>query len=102
MDDIALYPGYCYEQDPNTPIENPLDGDLCIGFEELLDIYNHNLGPDCICGTSDDGPKDEFYCPPGYEYDYNLCQCKPTTECFALCENILEVPNPLVCGECLS
>ena len=53
-----------------------------------------------MAGTDDDGPKDPFYCPPDYLFDYDLCECLSTTPCFIPCPPPSQ-PNPIKCGECL-
>ena len=63
-------------------------------------FFNHELGPDCIVGTADDGPKDKFQCPPNYEYDYQICNCISKVECYSHCQNSKQ-RNPLSCGECI-
>ena len=100
-DDQLFELGHCSKIDINTPVENPLNGPTCISEEEYLSIFNHELGPDCLLGTQDDGPKDPQYCPPQYEYNLDLCQCILRDDCLTLCLVPL-VPNPLECGQCLT
>ena len=99
-DDIALIPGHCAGEDINTPVESPLNGPLCIGEDEYFAIFDHELGPDCLAGTADDGPKDPKYCPPQYEYNEEVCACS-LRDCFSLCLDAL-YPNPLECGDCIT
>ena len=65
-DDIVVGDDYCWNQDYNKPLINPLDGPLCISEDEYLNIFYHTLGSDCIDGTEDDREKDLHYCPPSY------------------------------------
>jgi hypothetical protein len=86
IDDIALVPGYCPQNEGiDVPNENPLNGDLCISDIDYFAIYEHNYGPDCTFGTEDDGMKDQYYCPPGFEYDFEWCHCLSTDFCPVLC-----------------
>ena len=78
MDDQALDEGYCArETSIDTPVESPLDG-TCISEADYFAVYYHTLGPDCLLDTPDDGPKDPDYCPPGFAYDMDFCQCLTT------------------------
>jgi len=42
-DDMLFPPEYCAEQDPRTPIENPLEGDMCISQVDYDSIFNHEF-----------------------------------------------------------
>ena len=41
VDDIALTPEYCQNEDINKPVENPLEGELCISESAYIDLFNH-------------------------------------------------------------
>ena len=92
----------CQEADIEKPFVSTIYGNECIDKETFFEIYQHELGPDCMAGTSDDGPRDPQYCPPGFEYNFDFCSCISTDTCIISRCSDDKVPNPLKCGECLT